>query len=252
MGKLDGKVSLITGGANRLGLQVAELFAEEGAKVVIADIDVEKGEKAVADIKAQGGEAIFISIDVKDPDSLDKMIHVIMDNYDRLDIAVNSAAREKDHRPIAEMDMEEFDDIIDTNLKGLMLSVKYEVQAMLETGGSIINVSSVGGLRAQKNVPAHITAKHGVIGLTRNVALGYSSNGIRVNAVAPGSIDYPGYAEAMSQYHMPSMDFFSGLSMMKRPAKGNEVALAILWLASDHASFVTGAVLPIDGGFTSK
>lgn len=251
MGKLDGKISLITGGANHLGLQVAELFAKEGSKVVIADLDAARSEQAVDGIVANGGEAMYIQIDVKDPASLEAMTQVILDTYGRLDVAVNCAARPKDHKPIAEMDIDEFDDIIDTNLKGIMLSMKYEVQAMLTTGGSIINVASVAGLRAQRSVPAHTAAKHGVIGISRNVALGYSSKGIRVNAVAPGSIEYPEYAEAMSMYYVQSADFFSGLSMMKRAARGNEVAAAILWLASDRSSFVTGTVVPVDGGFTS-
>lgn len=178
----------------------------------------------------------------------------IKECWKRYFFAVNSAARVKDKKPIAEMDVKEFDEIIDINLKGVALSVKYELRQMMiqGRGGNIVNISAVSGLRAQTNNPAHMAAKHAIIGLTKSAAMDYSPHGIRVNSVAPGAINSPELKKAMESFNFKSQDYAEQLSMMKRFAEPIEVARAILWLASDASSFVTGAVLPVDGGFTAK
>ncbi|MGI6678476.1 MAG: SDR family NAD(P)-dependent oxidoreductase [Dehalobacterium sp.] len=254
MGVLEGRVSIITGGANGLGAVTAELFAENGAKVIIADIDEENGMAIAEKINQAGGAAAFVKADVTKPESLENMVQFAVDTFGRLDIAVNSAARIKDKLPIAEMDIEEFDEIIDINLKGVILSIKYELRQMMiqGKGGNIVNISAVSGLRAQTNIPAHMAVKHAIVGLTKSAAMDYSPHGIRVNAVAPGAIGSEKLSAAMEGFNFKSPEYADHLSMMKRFAEPIEVAKAILWLASDASSYVTGTTLPVDGGFTAK
>jgi NAD(P)-dependent dehydrogenase (short-subunit alcohol dehydrogenase family) len=254
MGVLEGKVCLITGGAGGLGLTTAKLFIENGAKVIIADINEEKGKTEVEKIKEAGGTADFVLADVTTGKSAEKMVNFVADTYGQLDIAVNSAARIKDNRPIAEMDIVEFDDIIETNLKGVALSMKYELRQMMiqGKGGKIINISAVSGLRAQSNMPAHMAAKHAIVGLTKSAAMDYSPFGIHINAVAPGAINTPELEKALEGFNFRNKEFSDQLSMMKRFAEPVEVAQAVLWLASEASSFVTGAVIPVDGGYTAK
>lgn len=253
MARLEGKVSIITGAAMGMGKATALLFAKEGAKVVIADWNEEEGKKVEEEIKSSGGEAHFIKVDVSDEVSVEKMVQETVDTYGQLDVAINNAAITPDDKPIADADMEYWDKLMSVDLKGVALCLKYEVKQMLKDGnkGSIVNTSSVSGIRPQPANPAYVAAKHGVIGLTKSAAMDYSAQGIRINSVAPGAIDTPMLRGALEQFGFDPDEYAKKLAMLERFAEADEVAEANLWLASDASSYVTGAVLNVDGGYTS-
>lgn len=253
MGRLKNKVAIITGGAMGMGAATAELFASEGAKVVIADFNEEKGLQQTNKIKAAGGECSFVKTDVSNSKDVENMVQFTVDTYGRLDIALNNAAITPDDKPIADFDEDYWDRLISIDLKGVALCLKYEIKQMLAQGGggSIINTSSVSGIRPQPGTPAYIAAKHAVIGLTKSVAMDYSPHQIRINSVAPGAIDTPMLRGALEQFGFDPEAYAKQLSMLGRFANADEVAKAHLWLASDDSSYVTGAVITVDGGYTS-
>lgn len=250
---LEGKVAIITGAAMGMGAATAELFAKEGAKVVIADFNEELGRKQTQKIIDAGGTAAFVKTDVSKPKDVEAMVQFAVDTYGRLDVAVNNAARTPDDKPIAELDEETFDAVISVDLKGVAFCMKYEIRQMLKqgNGGSIINISSVSGIRPQPGTPAYIAAKHGVNGLTKSGAMDYSPQGIRVNTIAPGAIDTPMLRGALEHFGFDPEAYAKQLSMLGRFAQADEVAQASLWLASDLSSYVTGALLTVDGGYTA-
>lgn len=253
MGVLSGKVAIITGSAMGMGAATAELFAAEGARVVIADFNEELGKQQTEKILNAGGEAAFVNVDVSNSKQVEAMVQFAVDTYGSLDVAVNNAARTPDDKPIAELEEAVWDALLAVDLKGVVLSMKYELKQMLKqgNGGSIINISSVSGIRPQPANPAYIAAKHGVIGLTRSGAMDYSPHGIRVNSVAPGAVDTPMLQGALKQFNLDPVEYAKQLSMLGRFAQPREIAQASLWLASDSSSFVTGAVLSVDGGYTA-
>lgn len=181
------------------------------------------------------------------------MVQFTVDTYGKLDVAVNNAAITPDDKPVAEMDMEYYDKLMAVDLKGVILCMKYELQQMEKDGtkGSIINTSSVSGIRPQPGTPAYIAAKHAVIGVTKSAAMDYSPKGIRVNSVAPGAIDTPMLRGALDQFGFDPEEYAKQLSMLNRFAQAEEVAQANAWLASDLSSYVTGTVMNVDGGYTS-
>ncbi len=250
---LKDKVAIVTGAAMGMGKSTAELFAEVGAKVVIADFNEEEGQKTAEEIKNKGGEATFIQVDVSNEEQVKNLVDQTVETYGRLDVAVNNAAITPDDQPIAEMDMEYYDRLMSVDLKGVMLCMKYEIQQLQKQGdgGSIVNTSSVSGLRPQPANPAYVTAKHGVIGATKTAAMDYSPEGIRVNAVAPGAINTPMLQGALEQFGFDPTEYAKQLSMLGRFAEPEEVAQANLWLCSDLSSYVTGTTLAVDGGYTS-
>ncbi len=253
MKRLQNKVAIITGGAMGMGAATAELFANEGAKVVIADYNEEKGLAQVEKIRAAGGEASFVKTDVSKAADVEQMVKFTVDTYGRLDIALNNAAITPDDKPLADFDEAYWERLMAVDLKGVALSLKYELKQMMVQGGggSIINTSSVSGIRPQPGTPAYIAAKHAVIGLTKSAAMDYSPHKIRVNTVAPGAIDTPMLRGALEQFGFDPEAYAKQLSMLGRFADANEVAKAHLWLASDDASYVTGAVISVDGGYTA-
>lgn len=253
MRRLENKVAIITGGAMGMGAATAELFATEGAKVIIADFNEEKGLEQANKIKASGGEASFVKTDVSKSEDVQNMVRFAVEKYGRLDIALNNAAITPDDKPIDEFDEAYWDRLMAVDLKGVALSMKYELKQMLAQGGggSIINTSSVSGIRPQPGTPAYIAAKHAVIGLTKSAAMDFSPQQIRINTVAPGAIDTPMLRGALEQFGFDPEDYAKKLSMLGRFAHADEVAKAHLWLASDDSSYVTGAVITVDGGYTS-
>lgn len=253
MVSIEGKVAIVTGGAMGMGEEIAKLFAEAGGKVVVADFNEEKGQEVVEAIKADGGEAHYVKVDVSDEEQVKNMVKETVDKYGQLDIAINNAAITPDDKSVAEMDMDYYDKLMSVDLRGVALCLKYEIQQMLEDGveGSIVNTSSVSGIRPQPQNPAYVTAKHGVIGLTKQAAMDYSPKGIRINSVAPGAIDTPMLRGALDQFGFDPDEYAKQLSMLGRFAQAREVAQANLWLASDLSSYVTGTVLNVDGGYTS-
>ncbi|MGI6678475.1 MAG: SDR family NAD(P)-dependent oxidoreductase [Dehalobacterium sp.] len=253
MNLLDGKVAIVTGAAMGMGAATAELFAQNGAKVVIADFNEELGKKQTEKIMTAGGTASFINVDVSDPTAVERMVQFTVDTYGKLDCAVNNAARTPDDKPLAEMSKKVMDGVLAVDLKGVALCLKYEIMQMLKqgTGGSIINISSVSGIRPQPGTPIYIAAKFGVIGLTKSASMDYSDKGIRVNSVAPGAVKTPMLMDALEHFGFDPEAYAKQLSMLGRFAEASEIAEASMWLASDESSYITGAVLAVEGGYTS-
>jgi len=243
---LEGKIALVTGGSSGMGRTTALAFAREGAKVVIADIQVEGGEETVQTIDDTGGEAIFFKTDVSRRDEVEALINRVVETYGRLDCAFNNAGIEETSLlPTAESTEENWDRVIGTNLKGVWLCMKYELAQMVKQGsGAIVNTASVGGLVGFEGIGAYVASKHGVIGLTKTAALEYATAGIRVNAVCPGVIRTPMLADAEA--------LLAPLEPMGRIGLPEEIAEAVVWLCSDAASFVTGHPMVVDGGILAQ
>jgi len=243
---LEGKIALVTGGSSGMGRTTALAFAREGAKVVIADVQVEGGEETVQTIDDTGGEAIFFKTDVSRRDEVEALINRVVETYGRLDCAFNNAGIEETSLlPTAESTEENWDRVIGTNLKGVWLCMKYELAQMVKQGsGAIVNTASVGGLVGFEGIGAYVASKHGVIGLTKTAALEYATAGIRVNAVCPGVIRTPMLADAEA--------LLAPLEPMGRIGLPEEIAEAVVWLCSDAASFVTGHPMVVDGGILAQ
>ena len=251
---LEGKVAIITGSAMGMGEATAKLFAQAKAKVVVADFNVEKGQHVVEEIKAAGGEAAFVKVDVSVSEQVESMVKFAYDTYGKLDIGVNNAALTPDDQPADEFDEAYWDRLMSVDLKGVALCQKYELQQMKAQGhgGSIINISSVSGFRPQPNNIAYVAAKHGVVGLTKVAALENGQFNIRVNSVAPGAIDTPMLRGALEQFGLDEKTYAPQLSLLNRFGQPEEIAQATLWLASDLSSYITGTVIHADAGYTSR
>jgi NAD(P)-dependent dehydrogenase (short-subunit alcohol dehydrogenase family) len=249
---LDGKVAIVTGAAMGMGEATARLFADAGAKVVLADFNEDLGGKVAQSIVAKGREAAFVKVDISKSDQVKGMVGFAIERFGRLDAAVNNAALKPDNAPAAEFDENYWDRLMSVDLKGTAVCMKYELAQMVAQGGggSIINISSVSGFRPQLNTIAYVAAKHGVNGLTKNAAMEYGRYNIRVNAVAPGAIDTPMLKTSLDEMGLDRDEFAKKLSVLERFGQPDEVAQGSLWLASDASSFVTGTVLHVDGGYT--
>jgi len=247
--RFEGRVALVTGGNSGIGLAAAHAFARDGARVVLAARRKEQGADAVAVIEADGGEAAFVATDVTDAWSVREMVGFCLGTFGRLDFAYNNAGITGHvHTDIADADEEMFDRVMATNVRGTWLSMKYEVPAILATGGgAIVNCSSGAGLRGGPRSSAYYASKHAVLGMTKSVALEYATRGIRVNAVCPGltmtSIVETGFAEAPEK-----LAYLRGRIPMERAGEPREVALVVTWLCSEESGFITGAAIPVDGG----
>ena len=252
MGKLEGKVALITGSGSGIGRSTAILFAKEGAKVAVVDYVVEGGEKTVETIIKGGGKAIFIKADVSNSADVQKAITTTVDKYGKLDILYNNAGIEGAMAPIADSTEENFDRVISINLRGVFLGMKYGITQMLKQGGGvIISTASVAGLVGFPNITAYCASKGGVVQLTKTAALEYAKQNIRINCICPGVIWTPmlerftgGSEEAKKQ--------FEATEPVGRMGTPEEIAQAALFLASDDASFVTGVPFPVDGGYIAQ
>jgi NAD(P)-dependent dehydrogenase (short-subunit alcohol dehydrogenase family) len=248
-GRLEGKVALVTGASSGIGRASALAFAREGAKVVAADIVVAGGEETVALIKQTGGEAIFVKTDVSKAAEAEALVNRAIETFGQLDCAHNNAGIEGNPADESEA---EWDRVLNVNLKGVWLCMKAELPQMLKQGkGAIVNTSSIAGLVGFQGLGAYGPSKAGVAQLTRNVALAYAKSGIRINAVCPGIIDTPMVQRSMQA--MPEMmGYLTGATPLGRLGKPEEIAEAVVWLCSDAASFVTGLVMPVDGGWTTQ
>ena len=249
----EGKVALVTGGASGIGRATAQLFARERAKVLVADVDIQGGEETVHVIKEAGGEAIFVKTDVSIPTDVEALVDKAVATYGRLDCAHNNAGIEREYTfPDLRHAEKTWDQVIDINLKGMWLSMKYEVVQMLKQGeGTIVNTSSIAGIVAVAERPAYVASKHGVIGLTKSIALEYATKGIRVNAVCPGFIDTP-LMDRIYDKHPDLVGVAAEAVPIGRAGTPEEVAEAVVWLCSDRASFVTGHTMAVDGGYLAK
>lgn len=244
----DGKVALVTGASGGIGRASALAFAASGAKVMVSDVQDDKGAETVALIEQAGGRAAFFHCDVSDEGQVAALVAATVERFGRLDFAHNNAGI---NRPGSnEWDSEDWHLSIRVNLDSVMFCMRAEIAAMLETGGgAIVNTASVNGLVGNPSQPGYCASKHGVVGLTRSAALRYAKEGVRVNAVCPGVVDTPMVEQiAKIPHYRAAME---AMTPMGRMAQASEIANAVLWLCSDQASFVTGHPLVIDGGATA-
>lgn len=246
------KVILITGATSGIGKSTAQKFGEAGAKVVVSGRRETEGNAVVAAIKAAGGEATFVRADVAKEEDVKALVARTVETYGRLDVAFNNAGVEH-VGPLAEATQEEYRRLFDINVWGVISSMKHEIPAMLKNGGgSIINTSSMGGHIGMAGLSIYIASKHAVEGLTKTTALEYAQEGIRVNAVAPGAIETDMITRFAGEEGSDMRAGLASMHPMGRMGKANEIADAVLFLASDAASFITGTSLKVEGGFLAQ
>jgi NAD(P)-dependent dehydrogenase (short-subunit alcohol dehydrogenase family) len=251
--QFEDQVALVTGGSNGIGRATAVAFAREGAKVIVSDTADAPGEETVAAIRAAGGEARYVRCDVSDGAQIASLVRGTVKIYGRLDVAFNNAGIEGTLAPIAELAEEAWERVLRVNLTGVFLCMKYQIERMLEQGsGAIVNNASILGQVGFANASAYAAAKHGLLGLTRCAALEYSARGIRVNAVCPGFIVTPMLERAGMLNDPATRAMIEGLHAFKRMGQPEEVAEAVLFLASSKASFVAGHPLLVDGGYVAQ
>lgn len=252
-GRMAGKVALVTGGGSGIGRASAIGFAREGARVVVADIDAEAGQSTVDAIGSSGAQAIFVRTDVSKQADVEAMINTTIEAFGHMDCAFNNAGIEGTVGiPTADYSVDNWDRVIDINLKGVWLCMKYELSHMLKQGGgAIVNTASVAGLVGGTFGSAYYASKHGVVGLTKAAAIEYGGSAIRVNAVCPGVIRTE-MAERVIKDRQDLEDSVTALHPLGRLGTPEEVAETVVWLSSDAASFVTGQAIAVDGGYVSK
>lgn len=256
MGSFQGKVALVTGGSSGIGRTTAVAFAREGAKVVVTSRRENEGKETVRLIKEAGSEGLFIRTDVSKEADVKAMVEGTVKAYGRLDYAFNNAGIEGDVAPLAEQNVENYEAILGINVRGVFLSMKYEIPEMLKNGGAIVNTSSVGGLIAFPGFSLYVASKHAVLGLTKTAALEYAKSGIRINAVSPAVIEtdmmdrFVGKVAVGKEGEMRQQ--LAAMHPIGRTGKPEEIASAVLYLCSDGASFITGQTLAIDGGYTAQ
>jgi NAD(P)-dependent dehydrogenase (short-subunit alcohol dehydrogenase family) len=246
----SGKVAIVTGAGSGIGEAVAHSFARFGAKVVIADYDKEGGDRVTESINSGGRAATFFEVDVSKPEQVEAMVAHAVETYGGLHVAVNNAGIGGAQAPTGEYPLDSWRQVMGVNLDGVFYGMRYEIPAMLESGGgSIINIASILGSVGFANSTAYVAAKHGVVGMTKNAALEYSGQGIRVNSVGPGFIRTPLLEENLDE---PTMNAIAGMHPIGRLGTSEEVANLVAFLGSDDAAFCTGAYYLVDGAYTAQ
>jgi NAD(P)-dependent dehydrogenase (short-subunit alcohol dehydrogenase family) len=250
--RFEGKVALVTGAGSGIGRATALSFANEGAKVVINDINVDGGEETLRMIKSAGGEAIFVEANVSKAAEVEALVQKAIEAYGRLDCAYNNAGVGEPLKRIHKTTEDNWDHVMATNLKGVYLCMKYEIPHMLKQGkGAIVNTSSLAGLKGLSGQAAYVASKHGVVGLTKSAAIEYATLGIRINAVCPGVINTPLIAPNMKDRPHVEKGYID-MEPIGRLGQPEEIAAAVLWLCSDEASFAIGSILSVDGGVVAR
>jgi NAD(P)-dependent dehydrogenase (short-subunit alcohol dehydrogenase family) len=254
---LEGEVALVTGGAHGIGRAIVQALVENGARVAVVDLDAAGGHAAAAEIAAAGGESLAAAADVSDADQIERAVREVLDRFERIDILVNNAGinTRRDRVPIQEYDRQEWERILQVDLTGVFLTSQAVIPAMVRNrGGRIVNISSIAGLVPLRLQCAYVAAKAGVANLTRAMALELAPHGIRVNAVAPGSTLTRG-TEALfygkdGAYTEKAASLLSHVPL-GRPGRPEEIAHAVLFLVAPESSYITGAILTVDGGWTA-
>jgi NAD(P)-dependent dehydrogenase (short-subunit alcohol dehydrogenase family) len=247
---LESKVALVTGAGSGIGREVAYHYAAEGAKVAVSDIDEAGGAETVAQIHQRDGQAFFFRADTSKPADSEALVNATLESYGGLHIATNNAGIGGPQVPVGEYPIDGWDHVIAVNLSGVFYGMRYQIPALLASGGgSIVNMASILGQVGFRNASAYVAAKHGVLGLTQNAALEYGAQNIRVNAVGPGFIKTPLLDKNLTP---EMMEMLAGLHPVGRIGEAREVAELVLWLSSDKASFVTGSYYAIDGGYLAQ
>ncbi len=254
MGKLDNKVALITGGGSGIGKATSLLFAQEGARIAIADWVEDQARAVAAEIKQKGGEAITIKTDVSKAADAERMVSETVRAFGKLDILYNNAGI-GDAKLLHTMTEEEWDRTIDVDLKGVFLGCKYALPEMMKRGGVILSTASIAGIEGIRRMPHYCAAKAGVILLTKSMAMDYAEYGIRVNCICPGGIGTPlfetGYENLTPERKERALKAFTALHLLNRIGQPEEIARTALFLCSDDASFITGQAIVVDGGYTA-
>lgn len=250
MNELKGKTAIITGAGSGIGKAIALLYAQEGARIAVSDLNEEGGNETVKLINSGGGEAIFVKADTSKPGDSEHLVKETVRKFGALHIAVNNAGIGGPIQPVAEYPIDGWDKVIAINLSGVFYGMRYQLPAMLAAGtGSIVNIASILGKVGTKGSATYVAAKHGVVGLTEAAALEYATQGIRINSIGPGYIMTPMLSHALDEATLKAV---AGLHPMQRLGKVEEVAALALWLNSDKASFVTGSYYNVDGGYLAQ
>lgn len=247
--KLENKVAIVTGAGSGIGREVAYRFAQAGAKVVVSDIAEAGGQETTKHITADGGAAHFVKADTSKPGDHERLVGETVNQFGALHVAINNAGIGGPSAPTGEYPLDGWDKVIAVNLSGVFYGMRYQIPALKAAGGgNIVNIASILGQVAFRNSPAYVAAKHGVVGLTRNAAVEYAQQNIRVNVVGPGFIRTP-LLDHMDEKTLASI---AAMHPMNRLGTVAEVADLVLWLASDQASFVTGTYVAVDGGYLAQ
>ncbi len=256
MAVLSGKAALITGAAAGIGRAMAIKFADAGASLIICDVNEDGGKETEKIVREKGVECHFIKADVSQEKDVDSLVKAVLDTYGQIDCACNNAGVEGKIAPFADQQIDNFDHIMAVNARGVFLCMRDEIKAMLANKqGAIVNTASIAGLIGFPGLSPYVASKHAVNGMTKNAALEYAQQGIRVNAICPGGIDtrmLDSLAEQSTGGEQTSREMMAPLHPMGRIGEPDEIADLALWLCSPQASFITGVSIPVDGGYVAQ